>query len=84
MAAKKRRESRLSHGLMQLTVGGKTPYWNPKRCRERGLCKAGHLCFKADNNGKPAPSAEGNEFCNENCRESYPIRRKMLETNRAV
>ena len=73
-AARKRRESRLNSGVMQLSVAGKVPYWNPKRCLDRGMCKAGNLCLKADNNGRPAPAAEGKQYCGQNCQGSYPIR----------
>jgi hypothetical protein len=80
IAAKNRRESRLNRGLMPLTVAGKAPYWNPKRCLDRGLCKAGSLCLKAANNDKPAPAATGKQYCTENCQESYPIRLKVRES----
>jgi hypothetical protein len=74
--AEKRRLSRINRGLISadLKVAVKVPYWNPKRCRAKGLCKAGNLCIKASNSGKPALAAEGKQFCSENCQGSYPVR----------
>lgn len=74
--ARKRRLSRINRGLISADpkVVAKVPYWNPKRCRANGLCKAGTLCIKASGSGKPSPVVEPKQFCSENCQGSYPVR----------
>jgi hypothetical protein len=57
----------------------KAPYWNETRCRKGGLCKAGSLCLKASNAGKPAPVALGKQYCGVNCQDTYPIRRQKQQ-----
>ena len=53
----------------------RAPFWNPKRCRKEGRCKAGSLCLNAT--GKtPAPAADGRQFCNDTCQECYAIRKR--------
>ena len=49
-------------------------FWNPDRCRRKGLCKAGRLCVKASTKGKPAPAIEGRQYCGDTCQAAYPIR----------
>jgi hypothetical protein len=54
----------------------KAPYWNEARCSKNNLCKAGSLCLKASNSGKPAPAAEGRQYCGTACQGTYPVRRE--------
>lgn len=55
-------------------------YWTEDRCRKMGLCKAGPLCIKASNTGKPAPRKDGKQFCGTNCQECYPVRLRKRAT----
>jgi hypothetical protein len=77
-SAEKIKASRLRRGLIESDVAtpkaAKQPYWNPARCRKNGLCKAGSLCLKVSNTGKPAPTAEGKQYCGTACQGCYPIR----------